>query len=339
MRCTSSGLSMPEAALGSTIRAMVDGSMTPAWASVIADQFGLGSDPVLSDRPVARGEQGQVWHLQTSTGRWAVKEAFRPISEPDVRYAAGFQAAAREAGVPAPRLVPDRTGNFIAQLGAAQVRVSEWVDLLRPDIRLDPATVGRIVAGIHQVPFPVNAPLDPWFTEPIGPDRWHELGDELSAAGAPFAGEFAELSVEFAALDEWVRPPGVVQTCHRDLWAENLLPTAPGGVCVIDWEDCGPADPNYELACMLVEFGGGEPARLRAIYDSYLDSGGPGRVTQRGDFSMLIAQLGHICEIACRDWLDPAWRATDRDRSAERFAEFVQRPNTRASLERILDAL
>jgi thiamine kinase-like enzyme len=56
----------------------------------------------------------------------------------------------------------------------------------------------------------------------------------------------------------------------------NLLPTAPGGVCVIDWEDCGPADPNDELASMLVEFGGGEPARLRAIDDSYLDSGGPG---------------------------------------------------------------
>ena len=122
----------------------------------------------------------------------------------------------------------------------------------------------------------VNAPLDPWFTEPIGPDRWHEFGDELSAAGAPFAGQFAELSVEFAALDEWVRPPGVVQMCHRDLWAENLLPTAPGGVCVIDWEDCGPADPSDELASMLVEFGGGEPARLRAIDDSYLDSGGPG---------------------------------------------------------------
>ena len=54
---------------------------------------------------------------------------------------------------------------------------------------------------------------------------------------------------------------------------------------------------------------------------------------------MLIAQLGHICEIGCRDWLDPAARSTDRDHSAERFAEFVERPHSRASLERILDAL
>jgi hypothetical protein len=318
---------------------MVDGSITPEWASVIAAQFSLGSDPVLSDAPVARGEQGQVWSLLTSGGRWAVKEAFRPITEPNVRYAAGFQTAAREAGVPTPRVVPDWTGNLIANLGAAQVRVSEWVDLLRPDIHLDPATVGRVVARIHRVEYPVNAPLEAWFTEPVGRDSWNQLGRELRAAGAPFADEFAELSVEFAALDEWVRPPAVVQTCHRDLWAENLLPTTTGGVCVIDWEDCGPADPNFELGCMLVEFGGGEPARLRGIYDSYRDNGGPGRVTGRGDFSMLIAQLGHICEIACRDWLDPAARATDREHSAERVAEFVQRPHTRAGLERILDAL
>jgi Ser/Thr protein kinase RdoA (MazF antagonist) len=318
---------------------MVDGSMTPRWASVIADRFALGSDAVLSDAPVARGEQGQVWLLRTSGGRWAVKEAFRPIAEPAVRYAADFQAAARGAGVPTPRAMADLNGNLIANLGSAQVRVSEWVDLLGPDLNLDPATVGRVVAGIHRVRFTVNAPLEEWFTEPVGRDRWHELGRELRAAGAPFADQFAAMRDEFAAMDEWVQPPGVVQTCHRDLWADNLLATADGGVCVIDFEDCGPADPNHELACMLVEFGGGDPARLRGIYDSYRDNGGPGRVTRRSDFSMLIAQLGHICEIGCRDWLDPTARSTDREHSAARFAEFVERPHTRASLEFILDAL
>jgi len=318
---------------------MVDGSMTPQWASDIAGRFALGGDAVLSDAPVARGEQGQVWLLHTSSGRWAVKEAFRPIAESDIRYAADFQAAARKVGVPTPRAIPDLTGNLIANLGTAQIRVNEWVDLLRPDINMDPATVGRTVAGIHRVRLAGNTPLDPWFTEPVGRDRWNEIGRELDAAGAPFAGQFAEMRDEFAAMDEWVQPPGVVQTCHRDLWADNLLPTAAGGVCVIDWEDCGPADPTYELACVLVEFGGGDPARLRAINDSYRDSGGPGRVTRRGDFSMLIAQLGHICEIGCRDWLDPAARSTDREHSAERFTEFVERPYTRASLELILDAL
>ena len=51
---------------------------------------------------------------------------------------------------------------------------------------------------------------------------------------------------------------------------------------------------------------------------------------------MLICQLGHICEIACRDWLDPEARSTDREHSAERFAEFLERPVDRQSLETIL---
>ena len=59
----------------------------------------------------------------------------------------------------------------------------------------------------------------------------------------------------------------------------------------------------------------------------------------RGDFSMLIAQLGHICRIACLDWLEPAARSTDRNHSAARFAEFVEHPYSRASLDRILLAI
>jgi len=53
----------------------------------------------------------------------------------------------------------------------------------------------------------------------------------------------------------------------------------------------------------------------------------------------LICQLGHICEIACRDWLDPAARSTDRQHNAERFAEFVERPLNRAGLALILDSV
>ena len=50
----------------------------------------------------------------------------------------------------------------------------------------------------------------------------------------------------------------MLQTCHRDLWADNVLPTADGGVCVIDWENSGPADPSQELGCVLFEFARGD---------------------------------------------------------------------------------
>jgi len=39
-----------------------------------------------------------------------------------------------------------------------------------------------------------------------------------------------------------------------------VLPTADGGVCVIDWENSGPADPSQELGCVLSS----SPARTRA---------------------------------------------------------------------------
>ncbi len=52
-------------------------------------------------------------------------------------------------------------------------------------------------------------------------------------------------------LESWMEPPQALQTCHRDLWADSVLPTGNGGVCVIDWEDSGPADPSQELGCVL----------------------------------------------------------------------------------------
>ena len=85
-----------------------------------------------------------------------------------------------------------------------------------------------------------------------------------------------------------------------DLWADNARGTPSGGLCVIDWENGGLADPNQELGIALFEFGLGDAARERALYDGYLDGGGLGRIEGPGDFSMLIAQLGHITEWALR---------------------------------------
>jgi Ser/Thr protein kinase RdoA (MazF antagonist) len=308
-------------------------------AEHIAIRFGLGADPVLSTAPVARGEQGLLWRLDTRRGSFAVKEAFRAISVDDVRTAAGFAAAARALGINTPQAIPDTSGQLVADLGPVEIRVHEWIDLLPVDLRLDPVALGKTVAGIHRTDFASSAPLDDWFTAPLGEKRWDALGVELASAGAPFVEQFAAVREELSALEAWVRPPVTVRTCHRDLWGDNLRPAAAGGLCVIDWDDCGPADPSYELGCVLFEFGAGEAARIGEIYESYLRSGGPGRVRQPADFSMLICQLGHICEIACRDWLDPAARSTDRQHNAERFAEFVARPLDRAGLQTILDGV
>jgi thiamine kinase-like enzyme len=223
-------------------------------------------------------------------------------------------------------------------LGGRQARVYEWVDLQAPDSGLDPARVGAVVAAIHRVPVTDSSALDPWYHEPVGADRWDQLAAQLAAAGAPFAGRLAGLRDELVALESWIEPPELIQTCHRDLWADNLRPTADGGVCVIDWENSGPADPSQELGCVLFEFTRSDPGRARALTKAYRDAGGPAAVNRRGHFSMLIAQLGHINQTAATDWLKPNARSPQRADAAAWIGETLDQPHTRELLETILEA-
>jgi Ser/Thr protein kinase RdoA (MazF antagonist) len=305
----------------------------------LAERFALGGAASLSDGPVARGKQGVVWRLDTADGSWAVKVPFHPSGEDEVRLATRFQEAAHSAGVPTPQVRRTTDGRVFATVDDRQVRVYEWVDLDVPDSSLDPAMVGTVVAAMHQVTVTDRGALDPWNHEPVGKDRWDQLVEQLLHAGAPFAGRLADLRDELVALESWIEPPRTVRTCHRDLWADNLLPTADGGVCVIDWEDSGPADPSQELACVLFEFARSDPGRAGALTAAYREAGGPAAVTRRGDFSMLIAQLGHITEIAATDWLRPNPRSPDRADSAAWISEVLDEPHTRELLDSLLEAV
>ena len=305
-------------------------------AAEIAERFGLDGAATLSDGPVARGRQGVVWRLETSDGRWAVKVPFDPGTEDDVRPATAFQEAAHATGVPTPQVRRTNEGSVLATVGGSQVRLYEWVDLRSPDPLLDPELVGAAVAAVHRVHVPALGPPDPWSHDPVGADRWDELVVQLRAAGAPFADRLADLRDELVALDSWIEPPGILQTCHRDLWADNVLPTAGGGLCIVDWDNSGPADPSHELGYVLFEFGRSDPGRAGALADAYRDASGPGAVTRPGHFSMLIAQLGHITGIAATDWLQPNTRSPDRTDSEAWISEVFDEPHTRELLETVL---
>jgi len=158
-------------------------------------------------------------------------------------------------------------------------------------------------------------------------------------AGAPFAERLAGLRDELVALESWIEPPELLRTCHRDLWADNLLPTADGDVCVIDWENSGPADPSQELGCVLFEFARTNLGRARALIRAYSHAGGPGAVHRRGHFSMLIAQLGHIAELAAGDWLRPGDRSPRRSDAEAWIGEILDEPHTRELLDTLLAAV
>ena len=109
-------------------------------------------------------------------------------------------------------------------------------------------------------------------------------------------------------------------------------------MCVIDWENSGPADPSQELGCVLFEFARADSGRVRALTEAYRAAGGPATVNRRGHFSMLIAQLGHITETAATDWLTPNPRSPERTDSAAWVGEVLEEPHTRELLETILAA-
>jgi len=309
-------------------------------ADRIAAAFGLGRGARLSTGPVSRGKQGEVWRLDTADGRFGVKVPLDRVDEDDVGAATAFHEAAYAAGVPTPRVVRTPDGRVFAGVAGTWVRVYDWVDLLPPDPALDAEQVGQVLAAVHRLPDPKrdHDPVPAWYADPVGGERWDALIERLRAAGAPFGSALAGLRDELVALDTWVVPHRSTRTCHRDLWADNVRRTADGGLCVLDWENSGPADPAYELAGVLFEFGRGDPGRARALVDAYADAGGPARLSDHHDFSMLIAQLGHIAAHAAGAWL-AAESDTDRTEAAGWVGELVDEPHTRELLDGLLTAV
>lgn len=303
----------------------------------VAGRFRLGRGASLSG-PVARGEQGQVWRLSTDDGTWAVKESFVPESAAEALTAGEFQQAARRAGVPAPQIFQADDGEFITVVRDAWVRVYEWVDVAGPDVTLDPAEVGSMLAGLHRVGHPCAGSVGAWHTEPVGARRWGELAEAVASRRAPFADRLAETLEDLVAVEQVLVPMRPVQQCHLDLWADNVRRRAGGGLCVIDWDNAGPADPSQELAMVLFEFGRTDPGRLAALHGAYLEAGGPGRVRRPEDFSLPVAQLGHILERHLRMWLRPASPAAQQ-RSQDGVDEALAEPLDLAVVDQVLAAL
>jgi Ser/Thr protein kinase RdoA (MazF antagonist) len=308
-------------------------------AEEVARTFGLGSS-VHGMQLAGRGEQGQVWRLDTDRDSFAVKELLVRQDEPDAAASVRFQEAAFAAGtVAVPRPVRTSSGRALAQIGPHQVRAYGWVDLLPVDQTLDPVLVGATVAAVHQMHHAPARPLHPWYTEPVGAPRWQRLLQDAREVGAPFAAGLAEEIPTLLQLEALMAAPRVLQNCHRDLWADNLLPVPGGGVCVIDWESCGLEDPAQELPMVLLDFAMGDAGRLHDLYAAYVDAGGPGRLRGRGDFTMVIAQFGHFWESAVAAYTTAGASEETRAHSLGRVEMLLGQPLRLHHLDEVLDAV
>jgi Ser/Thr protein kinase RdoA (MazF antagonist) len=306
-------------------------------AQEVADVFSLGTASRLVG-PVAFGRMGEIWRLESDRGRFAVKQSRLPFDPDEVARDAAYQDRVRAAGVPMPALVRTSEGQVLAAVDGVTLRAYEWVDIEREDRRLDPAEIGRVLAAIHAVRVPAGLPVDPWSAEPVGVDRWTVLVDRLRAAGAPFTDRLADLVPDVLAAEALLTAPTDVQVCHRDLWADNVRRSSSGRVVVLDWENAGPAGPAQEVAMVAFEYGCDDPDRMRALYAAYVRAGGPGRVREPGDLTMLIAQTGHIAEVGCERWLRSTTEE-DRADNAAWVAEFLDQPVTVEVVDHLLTAL
>jgi aminoglycoside phosphotransferase (APT) family kinase protein len=303
----------------------------------IAEAYGLPR-PARLEGPVARGQLGRVWRLRTPERDFAVKEWY---AQPDLGGAgrdARFVESARAARVLTPAIIRTPTGQVVQVVDGTAVRVFDWVDLRPPSRRLDPPDVGRTVARLHLASQPSDDPVDNWFATGFGERSWRELHARVVAEGAPFADELGAIVDELIAVESVIEPHEQPIVCHRDLWADNVLATDDGRVCVIDFENLGPADPSQELAMVLFEFGDDDPERARQIHTAYRDAAGPGRVTRRGHFTMVVAEQAHIGQLACSRWVGASDEG-ERERLAAWFREIPADPVTLARIDRTLAAV
>lgn len=311
--------------------------LDPSFARAVAERFGLGPGARLRG-PVAFGRQGEIWRLDTEQGSFAVKQ-WRVVPEADeVERDAAYQDRVHAAGIPMPAVVRDTRGRALSEADGVPVRAYGWVDVATEDRHLDPVVMGRVLAAIHAVHVPASGPVEAWHAAPVGAGAWEDLVDRLSAAGAGFAGQLAGLLPALAEVEGLLSPPTELQVCHRDLWADNVRATPGSGMVVLDWENCGPASPSHELAMVAYEYGLGDASRIRALHRAYAEAGGPGRLRDPADATMLVAQQLHVLQVACERWLASGTDAERADNAAW-AAEFLDDPVTVPVVERMLVAV
>jgi Ser/Thr protein kinase RdoA (MazF antagonist) len=314
-----------------------------ALVEYLREAFGWGADVEVSAGP--RGALGQIWRVDAGPARYALKELFaEPQSEARIEAELAFARRAAEVGVRLPVSHPDRQGrHLLTAPGGTWLRLYDWVDLRPVELTAPdtPGKLGTLLARLHRcAPAVAGEKVDPWYDHvPAG----HEWAD-VSGSGAAWAGRLAERLTTLPDLCAAVTPadPAELIVCHRDLHPENVLADPSGALVVVDWDNLGPATPGRELAQALFDWFCDGPADLdamRGMYETYVREGGPGRVTEPADFTMLIATRLNFLLLQTSIALDPRAEPRHREWAEREIDEALRILPTPGQLAEVLDGI
>jgi thiamine kinase-like enzyme len=270
--------------------------------------FGLGW-PVTAPVVVPGGRLHQVWRLDTSTGRYAVKRlnpALLATQGARARVIATERIAATlaTAGIPAIAALAGPDGP-LCEVPDATVLVYPWVDgaTLAPSAA-EPdraAIIGWQLARIHGLDLRSDAMSAlAWDAERLREDSWVLLARRAMAADLAWGRPLHELRQALAIWQARARPAltdlhhhQVVS--HRDLDQRNVLWRDAHTPALLDWEAAGPTHPTVELADVALNWSGittglPDPTTFAAVVAGYRDAGGAQHAESRDVLYVVLYQ-------------------------------------------------
>jgi Ser/Thr protein kinase RdoA (MazF antagonist) len=281
---------------------------------------------------------GRVYRVDASTGVWAVKELFEHAPAPSAQQLedqAAFVEAASRAGVAAPRIVRSVGGAIVASVSGTRWRVFEWVDVAGPSTL---AQAGATLARLHAAGWPTADDVEPRYRDRTVGGPWEELLDR--ARGQPWASLLRAQVPDIEALEAIAReaPVPPCRMCHRDVNEANVVVDRAGRVVVLDWDDCGPLPPAWEVGYVLLNGGRGHwrndtAAGIRELVTAYRRDGGVFEPTGVAVFSAVIAaHYNHLARVILAALAGDRW-------ALESVESILAHPIRVESLRRILDAV
>ncbi len=240
----------------------------------IAARFRLG--PVLDAQGVEAGTVNSNYRLRAGAGTFFVR-VNEGKSEDDVAYEAELVAhlAARGVATPAPQPADD--GRPYARTSAGLITVFPWISdgtplrtrALQPD---DARAAGAALAALHSAGADFARRRASIYAFERIALRWRGL--PAAPAGSQLADIIADVGVEIEALERFAArraalPQGVI---HGDLFVDNVLRRADGGLILLDFEQASDGAFAYDLAVCLNAWCYGDAIvgeRARALVDGY----------------------------------------------------------------------